>query len=95
MRFLVLLLFPITFSTAVADPITTGEAADHWEKLERMVEVGIITSEAATREKINTSVSKSSNARTAAQRSLASVNPALHPHKVERLRAPDIEVVLD
>jgi hypothetical protein len=95
MRLLILLLFPISLSTAMAEPRALTGASDHWEKLQRMVQVGIITPEAATQEKINTSLSKSSNARKAAQRSLASVNPELHPHKVERLRAPDLEVVLD
>lgn len=95
MRFFALLFILLTFAPAIADPGPIAGAADHWDKLQRMVRVGIITPEAASREKITNTVSKSANARKAAQRGIASINPELHPHKVQRLKAPTIEVELE
>lgn len=69
-------------------------AHEHWERLQRMVKEGIITPEAAAREK-SQSEEKVSGRRAAAQRGLASVQPELRPLKVKRLRVAPMEVFLD
>lgn len=73
------------------------EAHDHMMRLEKMVETGAITSEAATVEKIRLTTERTGlkNERHEAQRSLASVNPSLKPLKITRVRFPAIELWLD
>jgi hypothetical protein len=91
MRLLTLLTLLFVFPCFAEVPVSAHE---HWERLQRMVKVGIITPEAADREK-SQSNEKVSTRRAAAQRGLASVQPELHPLKVKRLRVPTMEVFLD
>ncbi len=73
------------------------DAHDHMMRLEKMVETGAITSEAATVEKIRLTTEREGlkNERHEAQRSLASVNPSLKPLKITRVKFPTIELWLD
>ncbi len=73
------------------------EAHDHMMRLEKMVETGAITHEAATYEKIRLTTEREGlkNERHEAQRSLASVNPSLKPLKITRVKFPAIELWLD
>ncbi|MFN9108762.1 MAG: hypothetical protein ACK5XN_01605 [Bacteroidota bacterium] len=73
------------------------DAHDHMMRLEKMVQTGAITHEAATYEKIRLTTEREGlkKERHEAQRSLASVNPSLKPLKINRVKFPAIELWLD
>ncbi len=68
----------------------------HWERLQRMVKVGVITPEGAKQEQEQVQASeRATTGRKAAQRGLASVQPELHPLKTKHLKLAPMEVFLD
>ena len=84
------ILLSLSFSTQAE------EAADYFRRLERMVDAGAITPEAALNEKLHIKSSTNKKlVRGQATRDLASVEPALKPLTIKRYKARPMEFVLD
>ncbi len=72
------------------------EAAAYFERLEKMVDGGVITQEAAVKEKLRLQSTHSHETwRGSVQRQMASVNPALKPLSIQHFTAKPMEFILD
>ena len=90
---LLLLILLVPCLTRADDPATPS-AADHWARLERMVDTGVISPEGAKQEKARERFD-AKNARKEAQRGLASVHPDLQPMQVKQLKIEPMILFLD
>lgn len=89
-----LLLFALLTLPAWALENTLPTAADHWQRLERMVDVGAISAEAAKQEQLRDQFKVKSDRRQI-QRDLASVNPNLGPTDVKHLKIDPMVLFID
>jgi len=91
MRYLLFILLGLSFSVHAMD------SYDYMQRIESMVKVGAITSEAANQEKrlIKENTGLALEQRDLAQRDLASVNPVLKPLRIKKFKARPMHLWLE